>query len=72
MGAKLNEVAACYSQEGWDHFHQAVAGTDCEILLNMFSELFGPPEMLDPTELEPPATKKTPTKAEKFEEEMLK
>ena len=72
ISAKLNEVAAHYSQEGWDHFYLAVAGTNCEILLNMFSELLGPPQMLDPTELESPATKKAHTEVGKFEEEMLK
>ena len=71
MGTKLNEVAAHYSHEGWDHPYLVVAGTDCEILVDMFTELFGPPEMLDSTDLETPATKKACTKAEQYEEEAL-
>ena len=42
MGAKLNEVAARYNLEGWDCFYLAVAGFNCEIILDMFSELFCP------------------------------
>ena len=71
MGVKLNEVAACYLREEWDHFYLAVAGTDCEILLDMFSKLFRPPEILNPTNLETPATNKAQTEAEHFEEEAL-
>ena len=69
MGAKLNEVAARYSQEGWDSFYLAVASSDCQIILDMFSELFGPLAQLD---LEEPAQKKAHTEAAAVEEEMLK
>ena len=72
MGTKLNEVAPSrYSHEGWDHFYLVVAGTDFETLVDMFTELFGPPEMLDPTNLETPTAKKAHTEAEQYEEEAL-
>ena len=71
MGAKLNEVAAHYSQEGWDHFYLVVVGTDCKILHDMFSKLFRPPEMVDPMKVESTTTKKAHTEAEKFKEEAL-
>ena len=71
MGTKLNEVSVHYSHEGWDHFYLAMAGTDCEILVDMFTEMFGPPEMFDPTDLKTPTAKKAHTEAEQYEEETL-
>ena len=71
MVAKLNEVAAHYSQEGWDWFYLAVAGSDCNIILDMFSKLFGPPSQTELEDLDKP-TKKAWTEAATFEEEVLK
>ena len=72
MGTKLNEVATRYSQEGWDHFYLAVAGSDCEIILDMFSEFLPPPSQLDLDDLQKPQQKKARTEAAEFEEKMLK
>ena len=72
MGAKLNEVAVRYSWEGSDRFYLVVAGSDCQIILEMFSELFGPPSQLDLEDLEEPAQRKACTEAAAVEEEMLK
>ena len=52
-------------------FYFAVAGTDCKILVDMFTKLFGPPEMLNPMDLEGPVAKKACTEAKQFEEEAL-
>ena len=72
MGAKLNEVAAHYSWEGWDRFYLVVAGSDCNIILDMFSELFGPPSRTELEDLDGPTKKKACTEAAAFEEEALK
>ena len=72
MGAKLNEAAGHYSQEGWDRFYLTIAGTDCNVIIDMLSELFGPPFQLEPEELNEPARKKAHTQAAAFEERMLK
>ena len=72
MGAKLNEVAASYSWEGWDCFNLPVMGSDCNIILDMFSKLFSPPSKLDLDDLQEPKQKKAHTEVAEFEEEMLK
>ena len=63
---------ARYSQEGWDHFYLAVAGSDCNIILDMLSELFSPPSHIELEDLDEPARKKVCTEAAAFEEEVLK
>ena len=72
MGAKLNEVAAHYSWEGWDGFYLAEAGSDYNIILDMFSELFGPPSWTELEDLDEPTKKKAHTEAATFQEEVLK
>ena len=71
MSTKLNEVATHYSCEGWDRLCLVVVGTDCEILVDMFTKLFGPPEMLNPMDLKGPAAKKAHTEAKQYEKEAL-
>ena len=72
LGAKLNEAATCYSWEGWDCFYLAVAGSDCNIILDMLSKLFSPPSCTELEDLDEPARKKVCTEAAAFEEEVLK
>ena len=72
MGAKLNEVATRYSWEEWNCFYLAVADSDCEIILDMFLELFGPPSQLDLDNLQEPQQKKANTETAEFKEKMLK
>ena len=67
MGAKLNEVAARYSQEWWDHFYLAVASSDCQIVLDMFSEFLP----TGPGGSQGTPAKKAHVEAAKFKEEML-
>ena len=72
MWARLNEAVTHYSWEGWDCFYLAVAGSNCNIILDMFSELFGPPSRTELEDLDEPTRKKTHTKPATFEEEILK
>ena len=72
MGAKLNEAATHYSWEGWDHFYLTVASTNCNTVIDMFSELFGPPSHIELKDLNESTKKKAHTEAAKFEEEVLK
>ena len=71
MGARLNKAMAHYSQEGWDHFYLAVAGSDCNIILDMF-KLFGPPSWVELVDLDEPLKKRAHTEAAAFEEAVLK
>ena len=50
----------------------AVAGSDCNIILDMLSELFGPPSCTELEDLDEPARKKAHTEVAAFEEEVLK
>ena len=50
----------------------AVASSDCNIILDMLSELFGPPSHTELEDLDEPARKKARTEAAAFEEEVLK
>ena len=72
MGAKLNEVAGHYNWEGWDRFYLAVASSDSNIILDMFSELFGPTSWTELEDLNEPTKKKAHSEATAFEEEVLK
>ena len=71
LGAKLNEAAARYSREGWDQFYLAVAGTDCNYVLDLFCKLFGDPNPIELEDLDEPAKKKVRTEAAEFEEQAL-
>ena len=71
LGAKLNKAAARYSREGWDWFYLAVAGTDCNYVLDLLCELFGDPNPIELEDLDEPAKKKAHTKAAEFEEQAL-
>ena len=71
LGTKLNEAAARYSREGWDRFYLAVAGTDCNYVLDLLCELFGDPNPIELEDLDEPAKKKTRTRAAKYEEQAL-
>ena len=72
MGARLNEAMACYSWEGWDCFYLVVAGSDCNIILDMFSKLFGPPSWVELEDFYEPSKKRACTEAAAFEEAVLK
>ena len=71
LGAKLNEAAARYSREGWDRFYLAIAGTDCNYMLDLLCELFGDPNPIELEDLGEPAKKKASTEAAEFEEQAL-
>ena len=71
LGAKLNEATARYSREGWDRFYLAVAGTDCNYVLDLLCELFGDPNPIELKDLDEPAKKKARTEAAEFEEQAL-
>ena len=71
LGTKLNEAAARYSREGWDQFYLAVAGTDCNYMLDLLCELFGYPNPIELEDLDEPAKKKASTEAAEFEEQDL-
>ena len=49
-----------------------VTGSDCDIILNMLTELFSPPSHTELEDLDEPARKKAHTEAAAFEEEVLK
>ena len=68
----MNEAATHYSWEGWDRFCWAVACSDCNIILDMLSQLFGLPSCTELEDLDEPARKKVHTEAATFEEEVLK
>ena len=72
MGARLNKATACYSWEGWDHFYLVITGPDCNIILDMFSKLFGPPSWVELENLDEPSKKRAHTEAAAFEEAVLK
>ena len=71
LGAKLNEAAARYSREGWDRFYLAIAGTDCNYVLDLLCELFGDPNLIELEDLHEPAKKKARTEAAEFKEQAL-
>ena len=71
LGAKLNEAAARYSRKGWDWFYLAVAGTDCNYVLDLLCELFGDPNPIELEDLDEPVKKKTRTRAAEYEEQAL-
>ena len=61
IATKLEEAAAKYKQEAFTRMYIALAGTDCQILVDTLEQLFGEAEETeepDPTELDPPAIKK--------------
>ena len=72
MEDRLNEVLAHYTQEGWDHFYLVVTGSDCNIILDMFSEIFGPPSWVQLEYLDEPSKKRARTEAAAFEKAVLK
>ena len=71
FGTKLNEAAARYSREGWDQFYLAIAGTDCNYVLDLFCELFGDPNPIELEDQDELAKKKVCTEAAEFEEQAL-
>ena len=71
LGTKLNEAAARYSTEGRDQFYLAIAGTDCNYVLDLFCKLFGDPNPIELEDLDEPAKKKVCTEAAEFEEQAL-
>ena len=71
LGTKLNKAAARYSRKGWDRFYLAVAGTDCNYMLDLLCELFGDPNPIELEDLDEPAKKKARTEAAEFEEQAL-
>lgn len=50
-------MAIHYHNEGWSHLYYALAGTDTQILLDMLTQLFSEPSLLEPEELDLPSVK---------------